>query len=85
VAQVVNAIVTPSEGAFLLPHWDAQNYLISIASEVPDVVLAHFERIRTTKNYLRGAVMALCLIPTEQAESVVSKLLGRSKKFDGRF
>src|SRR5215813_5467627 len=41
-----------SENRFFLPPWDVQNYLISIASAVPDVVLAHFERIRTNKNYL---------------------------------
>jgi hypothetical protein len=64
-----------SDGMFFLPRWDAQDYLISIASEVPDVVLAHFERIRTNKHYLRRAVEALCLIPPQQANQVVPILL----------
>jgi hypothetical protein len=64
-----------SDGRFFLTHWDVQDYLISVASEVPDVVLAHFERIRTNKKYLRSAVMALCLIPMELANQAVPKLL----------
>lgn len=64
-----------TERGFLLPRWDVQDYLISIAGEVPDVVLAHFERIRTNRNYLPGAVTALRLIPMKQADQAIPKLL----------
>ncbi|MEP7341160.1 MAG: hypothetical protein ABI977_25745, partial [Acidobacteriota bacterium] len=60
---------------FLLPRWDVQDYLLLVASEVPDVVLAHFDRIRTNRNYLPGAVLALSLIPMTQAAQAVPKLL----------
>src|SRR5215813_2364948 len=64
-----------TEHGILLPRWDAQDYLISIADQVPGVVLAHFERIRTNKNYLGDAIRALCRISMEQANLAVPKLL----------
>ncbi len=64
-----------TERGFLLPRWDVQDYLILVASEVPDVVLAHFERIRTNRNYLSGAVAALCAIPIEPAARMIPKVV----------
>ena len=64
-----------TEHGFLLQRWDVQDYLLTIASEVPDVVLAHFERILANRNYFPGAVRALCLIPMEKANQAISTLL----------
>jgi hypothetical protein len=64
-----------TERGVLLPRWDAQDYLVSVAGEVPGVVLAHFESIRTNNNYLPGAITAMCLIPMKQADQAIPKLI----------
>ena len=64
-----------AEGGFVLPRWDAQEYLISVASQVPDIVLKHVASVREPGWYISRAIEALCFIPAEEAESAVPKIL----------
>ncbi len=60
---------SPAIGAFY-PHWDVQNYLVSVAAQVPEVVLKHVLSIEGPGWYISQAILALCAIPVERtAES----------------
>jgi hypothetical protein len=58
----------------LLPFWDAQNYLLSIASAVPDLIVKHINQLPAECRYIEQAVRALCFIPGEWAEQAVPKI-----------
>lgn len=58
-----------------LPHWLAQYYLISVASQVPEVVLRHVNLLDGHGWYLARAIEALCKIPVEYSEQASPKVL----------
>lgn len=62
------------KGLFLL-GWDEQDYLISIASSVPDIVLKHFIALKNAPEYGARAIYALQSIPVELVESVLPQML----------
>jgi len=55
--------------------WDAQEYLISVASQVPGVVLEHFERLKGHPFYFERAIYALRQIPMSDANKAMPTLL----------
>lgn len=59
------------EDHVVIPRWDVQEFLLSVAPSVPGVVLTHVEHITPNKNYLPGAIRALCLISGNLAETRV--------------
>jgi hypothetical protein len=64
-----------TEKGYIFPHWDIQEYLISVASHVPDVVLKHIKSIRGHGFYIAGAIEALCLIKAEKAEQAIPRII----------
>lgn len=60
---------------YLRPFWAEQEYLLSVAAEVPEVIVAHLKSIPEDSGYLDQAVRGLCFIPSETAEAVVPKLI----------
>lgn len=63
------------EGNIVLHRWDAQDYLISVASQVPEIVIRHIETIKGDGFYISQAIKALCLIEPEQAEQAVPRVI----------
>lgn len=63
------------QGGYRLGSWDAQEYLISVAGYVPQVVLAHFEKLNGHPYYFKRAIYALRLIPVREADKAVPSLL----------
>ena len=61
-------------GSLMLPRWDVQEYLITVASEVPDIVIRHIESLQGPGWYLSRGVRALCFVPAEQARGAISKV-----------
>jgi hypothetical protein len=61
---------------YSLPSWDAQYYLISVASQVPEIVLNHIKTVKGHSWYLARAMDALLKIPAKQAETVIPIVLG---------
>lgn len=59
----------------LLAQWDAQNYLFSIAADVPSLLIKHIKRLLGDSGYAEGAVRALRLIPSEETEQAVPRVL----------
>jgi hypothetical protein len=58
-----------------LPPWDAQYYLLSIAPQVPEIVIKHIMEITGHGWYLERAIEALWKIPLIQAERVLPIVL----------
>ena len=63
-----------TEAGYVLPRWDVQGYLISVAAEVPDVVVNVAESIEGQGWYIPQAIRALCEIPGEQAAKLVPRI-----------
>jgi hypothetical protein len=75
-----------SEQGSILPPWDVQYYLNSVASEVPDIVLKHAETISGHSWYVSQALKALCAIPTSESVKVIPRIIGwldNSEMVDG--
>ena len=64
-----------TEKGYMFPYWDAQGYLISVASQVPDIVLKHVRSIQGHSWYISRAIEALCIIEADKAESAVPKII----------
>jgi hypothetical protein len=56
------------------PFWDAQSYLLSIASAVPDLVVKHIKSLSAESGYVEQAVRAICFIPCQWAEQVIPQI-----------
>lgn len=65
----------------MLPRWYAQEYLLSIADSVPDVVTRHAEAISGHAWYLGQAIHALCLAKIDPPYSTVVKVKSWIKEF----
>ena len=61
-------------GSLVLSRWDVQEYLITVANEVPDIVIKHIESLQGPGWYLSRAVRALCFMPAEQVGGAISKV-----------
>jgi hypothetical protein len=61
----------------MLKKWDAQEYLISVAGQVPEVVLMHFDRLKGLPFYFERAIYALRQIPMSFASKAVPSLLSK--------
>lgn len=61
-------------GLLLSPRWDVQEYLITVASEVPEVVFKHIESLQGPAWYLSRAVRALCSVPAQQAGPAIPRV-----------
>jgi hypothetical protein len=64
------------DGRVSIPRWDVQDFLLSVAPRVPDVVLMHVEQVSAHVGYRPGAVRALSLIPGDLAETRLSTVAG---------
>lgn len=61
-------------GSLVLRRWDVQEYLIIVASEVPDIVIKHVKSLQGPGWYLSRAVRALCSVPAEQAGRAIPRV-----------
>src|SRR5215212_130647 len=66
-----------TDRGFFAPLWEEQEYLISIAQEVPHVVVEHFKRINGHAHYHARAIESLIQIPSTIVADVVSVILER--------
>jgi len=65
-----------TEAGYALPRWDVQEYLISVASQVPDIVIKHVESVQGHDGwYIGRAIRALCFIPAEKAKGALPKVI----------
>lgn len=64
-----------TETGYTLPRWDVQEYLISVADQVPNIVVKHVETIQGHAWYKGQAIRALCYIPGQEAARVVPKVV----------
>jgi hypothetical protein len=60
---------------YLQLFWVAQEYLISVAAEVPDIIVKHVQSIPGDSGYIYQAVRGLCLIPGDMAEAAVPRVI----------
>lgn len=63
------------ENGYSLKPWDAQYFLISVASQVPEIVIQHVNMISGHGWYRARAIEALCKIPVSESEKVLGRLL----------
>jgi hypothetical protein len=61
-------------GLWQLP-WDEQEYLLSIASSVPEIVLKHFAALKEEPRYGARAINALQGVPVQLVESALPQIL----------
>ncbi len=74
-------LTTPPEpektnNGYMLKPWDAQYFLIAVASQVPEIVLQHVNGLDGHGWYLARAIEALCKIPIQFSEKALPKVLG---------
>ena len=62
-------------GGVMLPRWDVQEYLVSVADQVPDIVVRHVQSVPRQGWYILQAIRALCSIPSAEIEGVVSRIV----------
>jgi hypothetical protein len=60
-----------TEHGHVLPYWDVQGYLISVANQVPDIVLKHIETVHGHPLYISRAIEAVNFVPIDDAELAV--------------
>jgi hypothetical protein len=60
---------------YLRQFWAEQDYLISVAAEVPEVIVGHLQAIPEDSGYIDQAIRGLCLIPGMTAETAVPWVL----------
>jgi hypothetical protein len=64
-----------TEDGYILPWWDAQEFLISVADQAADIVVKHVEIIEGHPTYIGKAIRALQFIPPEQVGPLVPKII----------
>ncbi len=64
-----------TEHGQVIPFWDVQGYLISVADQIPDIVLKHIDTIHGHPLYISRAIEALNFIPIDDAEHAVPKII----------
>ena len=64
-----------SVGHYSVPHWPAQEYLRSVAGEVPEYVVAHVRKLEGHIWYKSKAVRALCYIPAKAVEVAIPRVV----------
>jgi hypothetical protein len=60
---------------YIQPFWMAQEYLMSVAAEVPAVIIMHVQSIPEDSGYIYQAVRGLCLIPANVGEAAIPRIL----------
>lgn len=65
----------PFEDNHVSSPWVEQNYLISVAADLPALFIEHLNLLRGDSGYVEQAVRALRLLKCEQAEAAVPRLL----------
>jgi len=60
---------------YILPRWDNQIYLYSVADQVPDIVIKHVESIEAHGIYISQAVQALCRVPPERITEIIPRII----------
>ncbi len=64
----------------MLPYWDVQGYLISIADQAPDIVLKHIETVHGHPLYISRAIEALNFVPPADVERTVPRIVNWLKE-----
>jgi len=63
-----------TEQGVMLPRWDVQDYLVTVASQVPDIVVKHVKSVTGPSWYKSQAIRAICYVSAERAETAVLKI-----------
>lgn len=61
----------PTKQGLLLPTWEAQEYLVNVASHVPEVVLEHIRKLDCEPHYKARSLRALAELQPADIESVL--------------
>lgn len=62
------------DGGLAYPIWDVQEYLITVAKDVPETVLRHVHRLDGPPIYIAHALHALRALPPDQSESALPRI-----------
>ena len=73
-------LITPPEPertsqGYVLSPWDAQDYMVSVAKYVPDIVVEHVKTLEGHGFYKQKAVRALRELPPDKVEQVLPVIL----------
>lgn len=60
---------------YILPRWYEQDFLISVADQVPEIALKHVQNVEGEGFYISKAIAAVCRIDSEKAEEAVPKII----------
>src|SRR5690242_18722920 len=63
-----------TDQGFLFPRWEAQEWLISVAADVPEIVLNHVIDLSAHPVYLERALVAVEKIPADEVEQALPKI-----------
>ena len=64
-----------TEQGYVLRQWDVQYYLLSVAPQVPDIVIKHVETIDGLGWYISQAIRAANSLPSHESERVVPRVV----------
>lgn len=65
-----------TERGTVAPRWEEQEYLISVAEDVPEIAVEHASRIKGNGYYFEGAVRAVKALPVASIEEIVPLIAG---------
>lgn len=65
-----------TDQGFSFPRWEAQEWLISVATDVPEIVLNHVTDLSAHPVYLERALVAVEKIPSDRVEQALPTVLG---------
>ncbi|MEO7705393.1 MAG: hypothetical protein ABIV92_12225 [Thermoflexales bacterium] len=68
------APVTNKTGTYF-PSWDAQDYLVAVAKDVPEYIRKHIRQLMGEAVYQRRAMQALAELPVSECEAVMPIVL----------
>lgn len=57
------------------PYWDAQEYIISVAQQAPDVVMRHLRNLQGHAWYKGRAILAIQFLPPEMIREIMPTVL----------
>lgn len=64
-----------TEDGYMLPWWDVQQFLISIAGQVPNIAVKHAEMIVGDPIYIARAISTLQFVPPEKLSNSISRII----------
>jgi hypothetical protein len=64
-----------TERGYVLSRWEAQEFLIAVAKDVPEIVVEHIRSIKGESVYLERALVALRNIPSQAIEKALPTVI----------